>query len=971
MNSFLSMSTDPNSLAGDDVGDGLGQAISDCSAEVLGEIFASAPFITGILSPEGVILAAGQRVAAELDYSAQQLRGLAFWEAPMWGGDAAEQERLRAAVEQARAGQRYQAVFPSRSADGTRHWTEITLSPVMGAAGNVLRIMAIGHDVTDRVQAERQLTVVQSRLDSALMSADIGTYEWDVPADRLFADHNLARIFGIGLDAEGAAPINDFMAVIHADDRERVAAAVRQSMESGDAFEQEYRVHPPGADERSVKSRGRMVTDAHGKVIRFVGVVTDITRYKQAAQKTAAIADRLRRLTAIHETVLSSIGDFAYVWDLEGRFLYANPPLLKLYGRTLDQVVGKTFREVGYPEWHAEMHLREIAQVVATRQPFQGEIFFRGESGDSGVFDYIFVPVFGADGRVEAVAGTTRDVTARKRGEARDRFLVELDDAMRPLTDPGVITHTAARLLGEHLAVNRCAYADVEEDQNTFNLTGDFNREVPSIVGRYRFDDFGAECLRLMREGRPYVVADSETDPRTAEVRDAYRGTQIRSVVCVPLHKAGRFVAAMAVHQKTMREWQPSDIEMLLAVANRCWESIERARIIRVLAASEQRLTQAVAELGRASRAKDDFLATLSHELRTPLNPVLLLASEAARDPSLAPEVRESFEVIRKNVELEARLIDDLLDLTSIVRGKLDIRKEVRNLETILHDAIAAVRPEFESQHVSLEVRSPPQPLRVLADEVRVAQVFINLLNNAVKFTASGGVVTVVTAQEERFATVRITDSGIGMTPAELERAFDAFEQGDHAGNPVLPRYGGLGLGLAIAQRLVQAHGGEIAGSSAGRGRGSSFTVRLPLHTAGEGESLKDTRPPGVAPARPIRAGRRILLVEDHDATRRTLEKLLALRGFEVVSTPSVTEARRRAGDGRYDLVLSDIGLADGDGATLMSELRASHGLKGIALTGYGMEEDLQRYRAAGFVGHLTKPVRIEALDALIGDVLG
>lgn len=937
--------------------------------EVLQAVFDHAPFLTGILSPEGRILDAGRQALGERGYAPEQVRGRLFWEAPTWRGSAEVRDRLRAAFTDLRAGRRFQAVLPLHAADGSPRWTDLTLGPVTDDSGRLLYVVALGHDVTARVRAEQNLSIVQSRLESALMAADIATYEWDVVADRLFADRNLARMFGIALDADGAAPLADFVAVIHVEDREAILAAVRRSVETGAPFEQDYRVNPVGGPERWVNSRGRMITDDAGRVIRFVGVVTDISRYKHAEREREAMADRLRRLTAIHETVLSSINDFAYVWDLEGRFLYANRPLLKLYGRSLEDVVGKSFIELGYPAWHAEMHLREIAQVVATRQPYQGEIFFRGESGESGVFDYIFVPVFGADGRVEAVAGTTRDVTAHKRGEARDRLLVALDDAMRTLTDPAEITQAGARLLGEQLAVNRCAYADVEEDQNTFNLTGDFNRDVPSIVGRYRFDQFGEECLQLMRAGQPYVVSDAETDPRTAAVRDAYRATLIRSVICVPLHKGGRFVAAMAVHQTTVREWQPSDIELVLAVANRCWESIERARVVRVLAASERRLTQAVADLARASRAKDDFLATLSHELRTPLNPVLLIASESARDQSLEAPLRESFEIIRRNVELEARLIDDLLDLTSIVRGKLVVRKEVRELDLILADAVAAVQPEFEERGVVLAALPGPRGLRVFADDVRLAQVFINLLKNAAKFTSRGGRVTLESSREGSAVTVRITDPGIGMTPAELARVFDAFEQGDHAGDAKLPRFGGLGLGLAIAQKLVQAHEGEIAAFSAGRGRGATFTVKLPLHDGAGPESVGEAAAASVTTAR--HRGRRILLVEDHEATLQALEKLLLRRGFDVVSAKSVADARRKAGEGRFDLVLSDIGLADGDGAVLMRELRDMHGLKGIALTGYGMEEDLERYRASGFVGHLTKPVRIEALESLLGDVLG
>jgi GAF domain-containing protein len=189
---------------------------------------------------------------------------------------------------------------------------------------------------------------------------------------------------------------------------------------------------------------------------------------------------------------------------------------------------------------------------------------------------------------------------ARSSLDERNRFLVELDDATRPLERPEDITQTAARLLGRHLKVNRCAYADVEADQDTFNLTGDFNAGVPSIVGRYAFTRFGAECLRLMRAGLPFVVTDSEVDPRLAEVRETYRPTRIRALVCVPIIKSGRFVASIAVHQIGPREWRPDEIELVQRVASRCWESIERARVTRELRESERRLrlAQRAARLG-------------------------------------------------------------------------------------------------------------------------------------------------------------------------------------------------------------------------------------------------------------------------------------------------------------------------------------------------------------------------------------
>ncbi|MEO6005168.1 MAG: PAS domain S-box protein [Opitutus sp.] len=1058
---------------------------------MLEAFFEQAPFYAGVLSPDGVVTDAGRTALEACGYTREQVVGRNFWETPWWRGSKDVQAQLRSAITSCQSGRRFEAVLPYCTADTADHWVEFSLSPVL-ERGQLVFIIALGTDITMRVKAEAELAPVRKRLDSALLAAEIGTYEWDVVANQLHCDANLESLFGLNLNGSKVAPLETFVGAIHPDDRERTVRGVRRSVESGENFEEDYRVVLPNGKERWINSRGRMIKDEAGRVVNFFGMVMDITRRKIAEAEREAFARRLRRLTAIHETVLSATNDFAYVFDLEGRFLYANRPLLALYGRPLEDVVGKTFSQLGYPAWHAEMHLREIAQVISTRQPIQGEVPFRGESGISGIYNYIFTPVFGADGRVDAVAGTTRDVTEHKRIEAQDRLRVALDDALRPLNDPNEITAAAARLLVEYLGVNRCAYADVDADENTFNLTGDFNRGVPSIVGRYLFSQFGEECLRLMRAGESYVVTDSETDPRTEAVRSSYQATQIRSVVCVPLKKSGRFVAAMAVHQTTVRVWLPSDVEAVQVVASRSWESIERSRIVRVLAESEQRLRLALAtgRLGvgevsfpastltsseqcrmiygraptatftyddlkaavhpddrprveadfersiargcefdlehraiwpdgsvhwilmrgqttlggdgapqrmvgvslditarkeaeheqvrlrenavRSSRAKDEFLAALSHELRTPLNPVLLLASEAALDGALAPETRTAFETIRKNVELEARLIDDLLDLTAITRGKVSVRKEPRDLHAVLLAAVATVEPETEQKHISLDVKLGARNAVVLVDEVRLLQVVTNLLKNAAKFTPHGGSVVLATSNEvSGCLTVRVSDTGIGMRPEELSRIFEAFEQGDHGAKVGSHRFGGLGLGLTIARRLIELHDGKLEAASEGPTRGATFTLTLPLYVAVNSPAINGASA-GKSPAASDgpRDGVRILLVEDHEPTRHAVEGLLRRRKYVVTTAGSVSEALQRASTAAFDLVISDVGLPDGDGSSLMAELRSRFGLRGIALTGYGMDDDIERSRAAGFVAHLTKPIRVEALDAALRDLL-
>jgi signal transduction histidine kinase len=377
-----------------------------------------------------------------------------------------------------------------------------------------------------------------------------------------------------------------------------------------------------------------------------------------------------------------------------------------------------------------------------------------------------------------------------------------------------------------------------------------------------------------------------------------------------------------------------------------------------------------------ASRAKDDFLAALSHELRTPLNPVLLVASDAMANPAYPAEAREAFGVIEKNALLEARLIDDLLDLTRIEHGKLGLEIQKLEIHSVLRDAVRTMQAEVKDTNTSIELDLSPLPHYVIGDSGRMQQVFWNILKNAVKFTPGGGkiLVTSVSDAQTKMVSIQIADPGIGMDPPELTRIFDAFKQGDHAVRGRSHRFGGLGLGLAISRKLVEMHAGRIEATSAGKGHGSTFIISLPLlsveKVAGADVSPPKSTLPGVSESRaPFGMARRILLVEDHAQTRATLNSLLIRRGYEVVAVASAQEAMDAAQKYEFALVLSDIGLPDIDGFVLMRTLRDRHGLKGIALTGYGMEEDLARSNDAGFVTHLTKPISVSVLDRALEQV--
>ena len=377
---------------------------------------------------------------------------------------------------------------------------------------------------------------------------------------------------------------------------------------------------------------------------------------------------------------------------------------------------------------------------------------------------------------------------------------------------------------------------------------------------------------------------------------------------------------------------------------------------------AEQDLAAARDAAEAANRAKDRFLAALSHELRTPLTPVLMVAAELARDKEVPQEYRQHFETIRSNVELEARLIDDLLDVTRITAGKLQLRLQPREAHKLIRKVLAILETEIQEKQLEVELDlSAPNP-HALADEVRLQQVFWNVLRNAVKFTERGGRITVRTRNEGDKFVLEARDTGIGLAKEDLARIFDAFVQADAVTEQ---GFGGLGLGLSISALLMKEQRGRIWASSEGPGHGATFHIEIPL--AAEAAPAVEEQTPA-----PLATGDcfRILVVEDHDATRGTLTRLLGKRGHQVENASSIAAARIAVRKNAFDLVISDVGLPDGDGRILMQEFYQHLGMTGIALSGYGTDADVQNSLRAGFGAHLTKPVDFAELDATIARLM-
>jgi signal transduction histidine kinase/ActR/RegA family two-component response regulator len=455
---------------------------------------------------------------------------------------------------------------------------------------------------------------------------------------------------------------------------------------------------------------------------------------------------------------------------------------------------------------------------------------------------------------------------------------------------------------------------------------------------------------RVARSGRSELVPQASLELIQAATQDPevlaiYQRLEAGSFMVVPLAARGQTLGVMLLATaESKRIFGPEDLALAEEIAFRAGLAIDNARLYGQ--------TQA------AVRAKDDFLAALSHELRTPLTPVLLTVNEMLQSPKLHDSLRDGLELIERSIQLEARLIEDLLDLTRISRGQVKAHFEVRDAHRLLTDVERLCRERSQEKEVQVNLVLEAAEHYVWGDAARLEQVFWKLVDNAVKFSPEGGRIEVRTSSESHSRIrIDVIDQGIGIPPEVLPRLFRPFERGGLAGN----RYSGLGLGLAIAKALVELHGGTLTATSRGEGKGATFsvvlgTVPLPVRQ----QSQKPRKP------QPAQRPLRLLVVEDHVPTLEILTSLLQVAKHQVKTASTLEAARKIAESYVFDLVLSDLGLPDGSGLELMIELRDKYGLEGIAVTGYGMEEDLEKTRAAGFREHLVKPVTLDQITAAI-----
>ncbi|MEY2502950.1 MAG: hypothetical protein QOI07_3284 [Verrucomicrobiota bacterium] len=625
----------------------------------------------------------------------------------------------------------------------------------------------------------------------------------------------------------------------------------------------------------------------------------------------------VRDLIEQRETVLGGISDAFSALDFQWRYTFVNDRVAELAGVPKEKLLGRVIWEI-FPGAVGGEFYHRCQQVMETRQPAHGDFFYEpwGRWLDTRIYPT-------KDGIVIFRADITDQKKQEELARVREAKLRESQERLQLATEAA--------------------------DIGTFDF-------FPS-TGELQF----SERSRQMFGIPPGVKVSYDTYLSGVHPEDRHIVHETVERVREP-GSSGRF----EIEYRTIgiadgkERWVAERGQALLDSAGEITRFIGTMLDITHRKNAEILLQRAKNEAEDANRAKDRFLAMLSHELRTPLTPVLMTIASMRREPNLSDEVRHDLEVLQRNVELEALLIDDLLDLTRIAHGKLELHSDAVDVHSTIEHALSISGGDLVAKKIQVIRHFNAREHHCWADPARLQQVFWNLIKNSAKFTPEGGRIEISTRNNDSHQiTVEIRDTGIGIEESVMPRIFDAFEQG---GGTVTSKYGGLGLGLAICKRVIDLHHGSIKAESEGKDRGAKFTVTLNAMETSmlEGPVLfLESEPPRIKHVQ-------ILFVEDHADTARVLGKIMRNAGFDVTHAGSVAEARALAGSRHFDLLISDLGLPDGTGLDLMKALRDAQGMTGIALSGFGTDDDVMASGAAGFAAHLTKPVEWERLRAEI-----
>ncbi|MEH2024651.1 hybrid sensor histidine kinase/response regulator [Nostoc sp.] len=789
-------------------------------------------------------------------------------------------------------------------------------------------LLGIAFDITERRHIEISLRQSNERFELAAAAVNCLIYDWEIGRNTVERTQGLTQVFGY-TQQETEPTFQWWQERIHPDDQQRVNDQFMASMANGNRYRIEYRVRHQDGRYLWVEDQGFAVRDANGQVVRVVGASTDITEQQAALWERQQIETNLRESEERIRLATNAAELGMWFWNLTTNEVIWTEKCRQLFGLSPEAEISfEIFLNCVHPEDRQCIH-EAIARSLAEK--VECNIEYRNIWSDASIHwiaakGRIF---YDADAKAVRMMGTTQDITQRKQVE---NDLRQRETQLRRLVDSNIIGIMFAT--PDYITEANEAFLEMVGYTREELLAGKIHTQHITPLEYHALDRQGLEQLLTVGVCTPFEKEYIRKD-----------GSRI------PILIGGALV------ERDPASW----ICFILDLTPR--KQLEKA------------LRQQAEELKQANRNKDEFLAILSHELRSPLNPILGWSSLLKSRKFDEVTTNRALETIERNAQLQIQLIDGLLDVSRIIRGKLNLTFATVNLVAVIDAALETVRLIAETKSIQIQIQVDPNVSKVLGDYYRLQQVVGNLLSNAVKFTPSHGSVEVSLSLSRELtshsALIQVKDTGQGISPEFLPHVFESFRQADSS---TTREFGGLGLGLAIVRHLVELHGGTVTAASPGIGQGAVFTVKLPVIK--ESGKVGEARESGKKFNSSLLRGLRILIVDDDVDTREFLHFLLQQNGALITAAASVNEAFMIIAQAIPNLVISDLGMPEMDGYSLIRKLRAMPKEEGgeipaIALTAYAGESDRDRVLAAGFQKHIAKPVQPTELLTSIADLLG
>ncbi|OUL19762.1 hypothetical protein BV378_31585 [Nostoc sp. RF31YmG] len=814
-----------------------------------------------------------------------------------------------------------------------------------------------------RQSEARYRSLAESSAAIIWTAAPWGNVVEEIPTWEVFTGQTPAQYKGWG-----------WVDAIHPEDRQSIVAIWKAIYATRSVAVAEYRVRRHDGEYRHMSIRSVPILDETGEIQEWVGMCVDITEHKQAEAEREILLrqleterTRLLETNTLLDTLFNNAPIGIGIWDEKLRYVRLNDALAEINGLPQEAHIGKTVAEV-LPEIGAEVmaafrHVVETGESIVAQEA-SGET--PAAPGKLRYWSVNYYPI-ALPNKITWVGATCEEITERKQEEERQIFLAEASGILASSLDYETTLASLAQLIVPEIA-DWCVVDIVDENQSVHRVAtahaDPTKQQLVEQLKNYPPDLARTEGVaEVIRSGKPQIThfipgqkmqAVSQNDSHLQLLQEL----KPKSGMCVPLIVGGRVLGAITLVSTSGRDYDDRNLILTEELARRAATAVDNARLY----TAEQTAREAAET---ANRIKDEFLAVLSHELRSPLNPILgwsnLLQTQNLDDQTSAYALK----TIERNARLQAELIEDLLDISRILQGKLSLNISPVDLVSVITAAMETVRLSAEAKSIAIHTMRDPEVGQVLGDSSRLQQIIWNLLSNAVKFTPEGGRVDIHLEQIGTQAQITISDTGKGISSDFLPYVFDYFRQENSTSTR---KFGGLGLGLAIVRHLVELHGGTVQAQSQGEGQGATFIVKLPLMQQRLQVNNDTTEP---QPALDL-SGVQILLVDDDTDTRDFLSFFLEEYGANVTATASAAEALAALTQSQPDILLSDIGMPEVDGWMLINQVRMLPPEQGgqipvIAITAYAGQINAQQALSAGFNKHLAKPVEpTELLEMII-----